>query len=434
VDADDDPTTGVDGKEFSICGPEYAGAFVEHGACLLECANLPPGDPLCWSRVPDQGCIWFDLDCAGETGVDGKEFHVPWGTPAAPQPPSMRVVPHQGRIDILWNNRSERTPDPLRGVLDFESYRIWRADGWTRPAGSNAVTGPGTTAWFLMDEYDVVNNVGANRGLGELAYNPDVPADAVDFYRAWFAEHPGEPAPDLPGLSPAQADTARAMALDVKYYRYIDPPFVPEGYVGGPCPETGTCPPIETPDGRVPSRCHPSGRCVECTGVPASGLHVFYAVTATDHRMDGFEHGDLRPTGPGIVGQPNTNFVYVVPPTTALEPADFAAAEQEIYVVPNPATAETMADWTLQPNNHEPSGTKIEFHHLPRGTGTIRIWTLAGDLVDTVPFDARDGNGSQAWDLLSRNGQEITSGVYLFTVDADIAGFARVTGRFVVIR
>jgi len=36
--------------------------------------------------------------------------------------------------------------DPLLGVEDFESYRIWRADGWNRPPGTSARTGPGTTA------------------------------------------------------------------------------------------------------------------------------------------------------------------------------------------------------------------------------------------------------------------------------------------------
>jgi hypothetical protein len=431
VDADDDPSTGVDGLDYQLCGPEHAGVLAETGHCLEECI-FP--NPSCFTPVPDSGCLWLDLDCSPETGADGKETYVPWGSPAPPRPPALRVVAHEGRIDLLWNDRSERSEDPLRGIVDFESYRIWRADGWDRPPGSSARTGPGTAAWFLMDEYDIVNNVGKNRGLGDLVYTPDVPPDAIDFYRNWDAQHPDVPAPDLPGLSPAQADTARAMARGVAYYRYVDPPFVPGGYVGGPCPASGDCAPIETPHGRVPARCHPSGRCVECTGVPASGLHVFYAVTATDHRMDGFDQGDRRPTGPGIVGQPNTNFAYVVPPTAALEPGALAAADQEIYVVPNPATPETMADWSLQPNRNEPSGAKIEFHHLPRCTGTIRIWTLAGDLVDTVAFDARDGNGSQAWDLLSRNGQEITSGVYLFTVDADMQGFARVTGRFVVIR
>jgi len=52
--------------------------------------------------------------------------------------------------------------------------------------------------------------------------------------------------------------------------------------------------------------------------------------------------------------------------------------------------------------------------------------------VIELPFDGSAGDGSLAWDLLSRNGQEVTSGVYLFSVEVD--GFDRFVGKFVVIR
>jgi hypothetical protein len=51
-----------------------------------------------------------------------------------------------------------------------------------------------------------------------------------------------------------------------------------------------------------------------------------------------------------------------------------------------------------------------------------------------LPFDGSNGGGSLAWDLLSRNGQEITSGVYLFSVEAEKTEFKRFVGKFVVIR
>jgi len=101
-------------------------------------------------------------------------------------------------------------------------------------------------------------------------------------------------------------------------------------------------------------------------------------------------------------------------------------------VVPNPATRQSMAPWTLDPNNDDPSGTKVEFHHLPRARGAIKIFTLASDLVVELPFDGNTGNGSLPWNLISRNGQEVTSGVYLFVVEAD--NFDRFVGKFVVIR
>ena len=61
----------------------------------------------------------------------------------------------------------------------------------------------------------------------------------------------------------------------------------------------------------------------------------------------------------------------------------------------------------------------------------MKIWTVAGDFVAQLDHDGRSGNGQASWDLVTRNGQEAVSGVYLFTVDS-AAGHK--VGRFVVIR
>ncbi len=93
-----------------------------------------------------------------------------------------------------------------------------------------------------------------------------------------------------------------------------------------------------------------------------------------------------------------------------------------------------MAAWQLEPNNTDPTGSKIEFHHLPRSTGRVSIFTLAGDMVQELAFDGTTGNGSLRWDLVSRNGQDITSGVYMYSVEADDGRFKRFVGKFVVVR
>jgi hypothetical protein len=108
--------------------------------------------------------------------------------------------------------------------------------------------------------------------------------------------------------------------------------------------------------------------------------------------------------------------------------------ESEIYVVPNPATRESMAPWILEPNNADPSGEKVEFRNLPKCSNTVRIFTIAGDLVQTLHHEARSGSGTLAWNLVSRNGQTITSGIYMFCVEPDDGRFPRVIGKFVVIR
>ena len=59
---------------------------------------------------------------------------------------------------------------------------------------------------------------------------------------------------------------------------------------------------------------------------------------------------------------------------------------------------------------------------------------LAGDLVMELPFDGRTGVGTVKWDLVSRNLQDVTSGVYIYSVETEDTNFARFISKFVVIR
>jgi hypothetical protein len=93
-----------------------------------------------------------------------------------------------------------------------------------------------------------------------------------------------------------------------------------------------------------------------------------------------------------------------------------------------------MRPWQLEPNNQDPTGIKVEFRNLPRARGVIRIYTLAGDLVKELPFDATSGAGTVKWDLVSRNGQDVTSGIYLYSIETEDSRFSRKVGKFVVIR
>ncbi len=48
-----------------------------------------------------------------------------------------------------------------------------------------------------------------------------------------------------------------------------------------------------------------------------------------------------------------------------------------------------------------------------------------------VDHDGSQGDGQAPWNLISRNGQDVESGIYLFTVDSALG---HATGRFVLIR
>ncbi len=113
----------------------------------------------------------------------------------------------------------------------------------------------------------------------------------------------------------------------------------------------------------------------------------------------------------------------VVPHTTARGGAG------QVWVVPNPYRAH--APWDRPPVPGDPFGRHVDFMGLPRARCTIRIYTVAGDYVAQVEHDGRNGDGQAPWNLISRNGQDIESGIYLFTVESALG---KSTGRFVIIR
>jgi hypothetical protein len=101
----------------------------------------------------------------------------------------------------------------------------------------------------------------------------------------------------------------------------------------------------------------------------------------------------------------------------------------QAWVVPNPYRG--SAPWDRPPVPGDPFGRHLDFMGLPKASCTIRIYTVAGDLVAQIDHDGSNGDGQTSWDLISRNGQDVESGIYLFTVDSSLG---HQIGRFVVIR
>lgn len=102
----------------------------------------------------------------------------------------------------------------------------------------------------------------------------------------------------------------------------------------------------------------------------------------------------------------------------------------DIAAVPDPYVA--TASW--EPKHFYSTGRgerKIDFIHLPKKC-TIRIFTVRGELVDTIEHDKPLDDGSESWDLRSKDGMDIAYGIYIFHVDAP--GMGQKIGRFAVIK
>ncbi len=166
---------------------------------------------------------------------------------------------------------------------------------------------------------------------------------------------------------------------------------------------------------------YPIGRYAYVDSQPLNGFNYLYVVTSvveTRTPFHGFDRID-RYESPLVA-----TLEQMVAPRTEGRPDALG-----VWVVPNPFRA--AADWDRTAVYGDRLTRHLDFMGLPRARCTIRIWTVAGDHVATLDHDGSGGSGQAAWNLVSRNGQEVASGIYLYTVDSPIGN---ATGRFVVIR
>lgn len=106
-------------------------------------------------------------------------------------------------------------------------------------------------------------------------------------------------------------------------------------------------------------------------------------------------------------------------------------ALDKVKVVPNPYIARSQYEQPLPVGVTRGRGQRvIRFTHVPKGS-TIRIYTIRGDLVQTL---IQDGTleGDVTWDLRSRERLDVAYGLYLYHLDAP--GIGTKTGKFVLIK
>lgn len=147
--------------------------------------------------------------------------------------------------------------------------------------------------------------------------------------------------------------------------------------------------------------------------------------------------GDVRVPEAGdvfalTVSKPFSELDQVTFSTTASR-FDAAAATtglERIYVVPDPYV--TNASWERPLFNASGRGERrIDFVNLPPQC-TIRIYNMAGVLVQTLEHDSMLQDGSESWDLVSKDGLSVSFGVYIYHVEAP--GIGDHIGKFTLIK
>ena len=375
-------------------------------------------------EVNDDGYTWFDFDCDYCTGVEGKLLKN-WLAAAPPPNPDIRLTPGDRRVTLEWDNLSEITPDPSSGLVDFKSYRIWKASNFTRPVGSS---GPSEELWALLAEFKLYDY------LSPLADSVDSNGDGMRDTLVLTA----------PVLLNTQTNQ-RLFPVDIAPCK------------AGSTLEAGECPPATTAPGDTayfhglrPYQIHPGVPAVDSTYKTAiypigryryddpnvqNGFVYFYSVTGKDSTGQ----RDVQGGRGTLAEQEGRRSAVESNGVTPQSSTALAASDSAIYVVPNPYRG--GAQWDLTPNAADPTGTHIDFFHMPAGQWTLRIFTISGDLVQTIRYDDLQTNGKPqkenaadgqaTWNLISRNGQDVVSGIYIFSVESE-AGTSR--GKFVIIR
>ncbi len=101
-----------------------------------------------------------------------------------------------------------------------------------------------------------------------------------------------------------------------------------------------------------------------------------------------------------------------------------------ITVVPNPYVVTAL--W--EPHNPYTSGRGprlVQFINLPKKC-TIRIYAVDGTLVRTLHHDTNMRDGSEPWDLMTKDNMDVAYGVYVYHVDAP--GIGEHVGRMLIIK
>ncbi len=281
------------------------------------------------------------INCHGEQIDDN------WLGSSPPPPPKQRVMAGDSKVILEWDDYSERTPDPLMQIFDFDGYRIWRAVGWRHESEV-----PAAEQWELI---------------------------------AHFGKQ------DLPTI-----DTG---LMGIGKYRFVDE-FV------------------------------------------HNGLPYWYAVTAFDNGSAERIYDRETDTTDSIprYGSYAQAMQLVYPRSTP------SRTTGKVQIVPNPypwnpsnpaipadlrETRKAIGD--LAEYDRDPSGRRVTFVNLPRQS-MVRVYSLGGDLVWSRyfegPVDPFTGAPPQ-WNLVSRNDQEIVSGIYIVHIESPVGSQ---TTKFIVVR
>lgn len=115
----------------------------------------------------------------------------------------------------------------------------------------------------------------------------------------------------------------------------------------------------------------------------------------------------------------------------SLDNAKAKSELDDIYTVPDPYIAVSSLERKVYNEEEGRGDRRIDFVNLPKEC-TITIFTVSGRLVRKIEHSATEANRRVSWDLRTKDGLEISHGMYFYVVEAP--GIGKKAGKFAVIK
>ncbi|MDP6419053.1 MAG: hypothetical protein QF492_06685 [Candidatus Krumholzibacteria bacterium] len=333
-----------------------------------------------------------------------KVYSFNFTVPTPPHSPRTLVDNSEGKVRLFWEDSPLRSVDPVTHDYDFEGFRVY--------VGRDEEE----SSFHLLQQVDLAELPAKNPNLdsyftgswiqSELDAHPEWSSaqELLDFY--WpgiYTYHDGEEEP--------------FMVTEPDSLGYNT------GFASVLLPEDEWQVLVEDGDSLV------FKYAFDLENV-SDGHHYWFSVTSYDLG---------NPETPSLESGRGQNVEHVIPGPDTWEEG------RPVSVFPNPYRGSAVWD------GNRATGRYLWFVGLPE-KARIRIFTLAGDHVDTIHFDSETYSGENAsavnfggddepvlsgtmaaWNLLSRNGQPVATGLYLFSVE-DLSTGQTQQGKFLILK
>ncbi len=375
------------------------------------------------------------------------------GPPPPPSPDTanadLRVLSRPGELTLKWSGRTvETNNDRVLGTVNFEGYRVYmceRNSSKVRPSEDDYSL---IASWDRTDFLRYTYFPGTDEESG--SWSVDSYPLTNDQWREEFND-PAFNATDHSGPSLThcyQYTTYDTLGVPSVHCAYFVPQDVNHGneYMASGEIEQNKIQRVAVRDTVIDDITYQYGEYeLRLTGLLQS-KHYFLTLTAFDFG-DPFKGRESLESIAG--GQGNTRIglpVYSADIVSLYDSLGGAFADSvRVGVYPNPykasfldASGERTSYYdqgfeTIEGSKFTEKDRRIHFINVPDSC-EINIYTLDGDLVRTLthPDDVLSGYSSKvSWDLISRNQQAVTSGIYLYRVSSRLGSQV---GKLVIIK